>query len=220
MQRIADVYGMDATQTANFINAYRTTRDANLSENRTTSQASLANDRAVQEYDTAIAQQQAKVKATANNMSVMQDTAGRLQSQNMADAIVGEMQMQQRILANLQQSKNWALAEIASNAKYQHDVLANNYNDAMSQYDSQLQEQIKNLSDTGLAGTAKGLSALQSNIEKTNLAKLQLGQQYASSLKSATDIMKMQVAKRTADVNITNQINDGYLHNAQGEVVV
>lgn len=167
MKAILDANNIDFTQQQNAMNALRTTRDASLSENRMTSQASLANDRAVQEYDTAIAQQQAKVKATANNMAVMQDTAGRLQSQNMADAIVGEMQMQQRILQNLQNSKSWALGEIASNAKYQHDVLANNYNDAMSQYDYQLQDQIKNLSDTGLAGTAKGLSMLQSNIEKT-----------------------------------------------------
>lgn len=70
MQRIANVYGMDATNTANFINAVRTTRDASLQESRMTSQADIATQRAMQEYDTAIAQQEARVKATANNMSI------------------------------------------------------------------------------------------------------------------------------------------------------
>lgn len=66
----------------------------------------------------------------------------------MADAIVQEMTNQQRILSNLQDSKAWALADIVSTAKYNHDVLANKYNDTMSQYDQALLNQIKNLSDT------------------------------------------------------------------------
>lgn len=36
-----------------------------------------------QEYDTAWRQQKDKLEATANNMAVLQDTTGRLQSRNM-----------------------------------------------------------------------------------------------------------------------------------------
>ena len=66
----------------------------------------------------------------------------------MADAITTELATQSQILQNLQQSKSWALGEIAQNAQYNHQVLANSYNDQMSKYTQEIQDQIKNLSDT------------------------------------------------------------------------
>lgn len=219
MQAILSANNLDVTKTSNFINAYRTTRDTSLQENQQNAQVELQNQRTLQQYDTAIAQQQLKVKQDANNMSVMQDSAGRLQSQNMGDAISAEMGQQQQILSNLQQSKNWALGEIATNAQYNHTVLANTYNDQMSKYSIELQDQIKNLSDTGLAKTANGLAMAQSAVDKNMNNRLALGQIYAQQLQSATDQMKMHITSVTPNVEQTQLINDGLIHNATGGIV-
>lgn len=165
-------------------------------------------DQTKQSYDDAIAKQKANVEATANNMAIMQETGGRMQSRNMANGIIQAMNEQQRILHNLHQSKDWAFAELASNAEYNHKILANNYNDAMSQFDSQIQAKIKNLADTGMAKTADGLKMAQSAIEQAQLKKLELGNQYAQSLQQAVEITKMQIAQKTADPEQTKLIND------------
>ena len=219
MQAILSANNLDVTKTSNFINAYRTTRDTSLQENQQNAETDLKNQRTLQQYDTAIAQQQLKVKQDANNMSVMQDSAGRLQSQNMGDAISAEMGQQQQILSNLQQSKNWALGEIATNAQYNHTQLANQYNDQMGNYSVELQNQIKNLSDTGLAKTANGLAMAQSAVDKNMMNRLALGQIYAQQLQGATDQMKMHISSVTPNVEQTQLINDGLVHNATGGIV-
>lgn len=220
MQSIFNANNIDLANTQNYMGALRMTRDLNLQQTHAQSQQDRATQRIMMEYDTAIVKQQQNIRATANNMSVQLDGAGRLQSQNTMDAIVQEMGNQQRILQNLQTSKALALWEIVEGAHYNNQVMANQYNDSMAQYDLNIQNQMKTLSDTWLAGTAQWVMAMQSAIEKTGLAKLALSQQYAQQLKGATEIMKMQIDKRTPNIDITNQINDGYLHNAQGDLVV
>jgi hypothetical protein len=86
---------------------------------------------------------------------MMMSTSGRGQSQNLTDTIVGELTMQQTILENLQRSKDWALSGIASDYAYNSKIMANNYNDAMSKYTIDIQNQMKTLEDTGLAKTAE-----------------------------------------------------------------
>jgi len=174
IQAISNAYGIDAKQTASFVSAYRTTRDATLASNRADEVNQRNLDQARQSYSDAITKQKANVEAAANQMAMMQETSGRMQSRNMANGIIQAMDEQKRILDNLHQSKDWAFAEIASNAKYNHDILANNYNDAMSQFDQQVQNKIKNLSDTGMAKTADGLRMAQSAIEQAQLQKLAL----------------------------------------------
>lgn len=208
IQTIANVYGMDLQHTKDFIQAYRATRDASLTDNYSNQANDRQNAQIKQQYDTAIDQQKNRIEANANNMGVVSDTAGRLQSRNMANAILTQMNEQQRILDNLYQSKDWALAEVASNAKYNHDVLSNAYNDAMSAFDKQVQEQIKNLSDTGMAKTAEGLRMAQSAIEQSQLKKLQAGYQYATGLKQAVEVVKMQIEQKKPDTDQTNLYND------------
>lgn len=48
----------------------------------------------------------------------------------------------------------------------------------------------------------------QSAIEKTQLAKLNLGNQYVASLKIASDLLKTQVEKKTPDKDQTALAND------------
>jgi len=165
---------MDAKQTASFVSAYRTTRDADLAARKASESTQRSYDQTKQSYDDAITKQKQNVEAMANNMAMLQEGSGRLQSRNMVSGIVQAMDEQKRILDNLHQSKDWAFAEIASNAKYNHDMLANSYNDAMSQYDQEVQDKIKNLADTGMAKTAEGLRMAQSAIEQTQLKKLAL----------------------------------------------
>lgn len=216
---IASVYARDYQNTQEFIQAYRTTRDATLKQDYQSSAYQRQADQAKQQYDTAIQQQMDRVSATANNMGIMQDTAGRLQSQNMAQAVHSQLLEQQRILNNLYQSKDWALAEIASNAKYATDTLSNAYNDAMANFDKQVQAQIKNLSDTGMAKTAEGLRMAQSAIETAQNQKLQMGYQYAAGLKSAVEMVKLQIAQKKPDDATTKLYNDGYIHNENGDII-
>jgi len=210
---------LDATNLSNYISAYRTTRDANLQETQANAQTDLATQRATQQANQSIDAQKANIRQQQLANDMLMSTSGRGQSQNLTDTIHQELTNQQNILSNLEQSKSWALWEIASNAEYNHKILANNYNDQMSQYNYQLQDQIKSLSDTGLAKTAQGLSALQSSIEATNLKKLALSQTYASQLQFVSDQMKAQIAQKTPDKDQTNLLNDGYIHNSTGGIV-
>ena len=89
----------------------------------------------------------------------------------------------------------------------------------MSKYSIELQDQIKNLSDTGLAKTANGLAMAQSAVDKNMNNRLALGQIYAQQLQSATDQMKMHITSVTPNVEQTQLINDGLIHNATGGIV-
>ena len=212
--------GLDTQNITDFISAYRTTRDTALQSDYQANKEQLANDRTTQEFNQSIETQKANVRQQQLANDMLMSTSGRGQSQNLSDTIHQELTNQQNILNNLQQSKSWALWEIADTAKYNNQVLANNYNDQMSQYTYALQDQIKNLSDTGLAGTAQGMAKLQSAIEKTNLQKLALSQTYATQLKFASDALKLKIDAKTPDKDQTNLINDGYLHNKTGEVIM
>jgi hypothetical protein len=66
----------------------------------------------------------------------------------MGSAINQEIGDQQRILSNLIQSKAWAISGITDAYKYNHQKLANSYNDAIAQYDMITQNKIKNIEDT------------------------------------------------------------------------
>ena len=57
--------------------------------------------------------------------------------------------------------------------------------------------------------------AAQSEIERTQLKKLNLGYQYAEALKNAVAITKMQIEGKKVDVNVTKQFGDGIIRNAQ-----
>lgn len=219
MNAIMKQNGYDMTNIQNELNAIRATRDTALTEQYNVDKTNMQADRTVQEYNTNIEQQKQNVRKQALANDILMSTSGRGQSQNLADTITAELTNQQTILANLQQSKDWALQEIAQNSQYTHQQLANNYNDYMGQFNIELQDKIKNLSDTGLAKTAQGMSMLQNEVEKTNLKKLALSQTYAQQLQFLTETMKQQSEAKKFDATQTTGYNDGYLHNANGEVI-
>lgn len=79
---------------------------------------------------------------------------------------------------------------------------------------------IKALSDTGMANTMDGLKAAQSLVEQTLNQKMETGYTYAKALENATKIVQMQIKQRTPNAEMSNTMNDGYLHNDAGEIIM
>lgn len=219
VQAYANQNNLDTSNIQGFINAYRTTRDTALQQEKQAQDVDLQTQRTVQEFDTQIESQKQNIRKQQLANDMMMSTSGRGMSQNLSDTIVQELTMQQTILRNLHQSKDWALQGIAQQSAYASKILANNYNDTMSQYSVAIQNQMKTLEDTGLSKTAEGLMAMRSTIEQTNLDKLALSQTYAQQLQFLTEQMKTKAENSKFDATQTAWYNDGYLHNANGEVI-
>lgn len=199
VQKIADEYGVKYQEEQQLSDAYKLTRDTTLKNEFDQNQTDQKIAQTKQEYDTAIQEQKNKIESQANNMAVLQDTTGRLQSRNMVNAINQQMTEQQTILNNLGQNQKWASEDIINTAKYNHDILANQYNDKIASYDANVLDQLKVLQNTGMAKTVDGLKAAQSLVDEALNKKTQAGYFYAQTLKDATERMKLQVAERTPD---------------------
>lgn len=145
IQWVANAYNLNYQNIKDTTDAYKLTRDVAMQDQFNKQQTDQKLAQSKQEYDTAWRQQKDKLEATANNMAVLQDTTGRLQSRNMVWAITQQLDEQQRLLENINQNQQWAAQDIVNTAKYNHDLLANQYNDRMASYDASMGAKIKAL---------------------------------------------------------------------------
>lgn len=221
---IADLMAQNAKwqydQSQQLLNAYRTTRDFGIQQAR----EKQLNDQRVadltQHYDNAIRDQKNKMEADANNMAMVQGTAGRLQSRNMQNAITQMLDVNKNIYSQLVSNKDRDIARLAEDLKYANTVASNEYNDKVS---SQMQDMLKNieaLDKTGSLQTAEGFKQARSFIDATISNNMQHQSDYYNKLSYISqrfDKYREEAGKfKTVDDSVTKTMNDGYLYNSQG----
>lgn len=200
--------------------AQKTTRDATLKADYEKTQYDRQVGDAKAKFAVQLAQQKANMDADANNMGVAQGVSGRIQSQNMANAVKDQLDLNRQVYDQLKGSQDSYIQALADEHEYNMTRDSNEYNDNMSKVKQDLLQKIEGLQATGVMNTKSGLLQARKFVDaatsSANLAmqnysyKLTVG---AERVKAIADQMKEQ-NKYSNDM--TEQMNDGYMYTAQG----
>jgi len=203
------------------LEAYRNTRDLTLKQDRTNALNERAVSDATRAYDEAMGKQKQRMEADANNMSVVQWTAGRLKSRNMLNAINQVLDNNKNIYTSLAIWKERELQRIAEDLKYETELIGNQYNDAVDEGMQIMLKNIAALDSTGQMNTKMWLMQARSFVQKTLENNFQASTSYYNALsvldQKYTTLREEKKTQTKYDDNITKQMNDDYLYNASWE---
>ncbi len=156
-----------AAAATNILNAYRTTRDANLTANRNQQvyQKNVADTQSA--FQVALDQQKANMQQQQNAMSLGMESSGRLQSQNMQQGIHDALIRSQNVFNTMVATNDRTVQGLADQYKYQQQALSNNYNDQVSSLVQSLVQKMGANSASGGLDTNSGLLSARSDLDKT-----------------------------------------------------
>lgn len=200
--------------------AQKTTRDASLKADYMKKQQDYRIEQQKAEFAVQKAKMEAQMDADANNMSIAQGVSGRIQSQNMANAVKQQLNLNQKVYDEMVATQDRYLSILAEEFKYENTRASNEYNDAMAKVKQDLLSKINGLIATGVMNTKSGLLQAQSFVDGATQAGNMAMQQYSYNLAVGAERAKVlaeQVKARNAySDEITNQMNDGFLYTAGG----
>lgn len=207
------------TQSKNLLNAYRTTRDFWLSQQR----LQTLNDQKVQDltqqYDNAITSQKQRMEADANNMAMVQGTSWRLQSRNMMNWINQILDTNKNIYNQLVSNKDRDIQRLAQDLEYAQKIASNEYNDMVNQEMQDMLKWIQALDSSWSLATAQWLVQARDFIDKTISNNMQHQADYYNKLwfiaQRFDAYHKEALQASTIDDSVTKTMWDGYLYNAQ-----
>jgi len=200
------------------LDAYRTTRDLWLKQERTNELNQQRADATIKQYNEAIMKQKQAMDNMANNLWVVQGTAGRLKSRNMVNAIGQVLGNAQNHYAELVKSKDRDLLTIANDLKYETELIWNQYNDAVTSEQQDMLKKIASLDSTGRLNTREWLLQARNFVQSTLENTYSHSQQYYNALNALdlkyTNLKTEKAVTNKYDDNVTTQMNDWYLYNA------
>lgn len=221
---VSKLGAQNAAQAAqNILNAYRTTRDANLTSQRN---QTVYDQNVAQQQDAnalALAQQKAKMTQEQNSMSAAMESSGRLQSQNMLQGINDQLKRNQDVYNYMVRTNDRTMAGLADQYKYQTSQLSNAYNDSVSSLMQTLLQKTGAANASGDLNTSFGLGQARSDLDKTLSDYIFHQTNYANQLNALSTMYEQRhkeaLTTLQADPNTTNQINDGYVYNQYGQKI-
>jgi len=179
------------------------------------------------QMNTQISQQKDNIDSTTNNMSMALWAAGRLTSQNAANAAKTAIDQQQNIYNNMISTRDNTLQQMANTLKYNQKALSDQYNDLTSTMLQESLSKIDALNKTGALDTQQGLIQARSVIDAANVAYLNHTTNYTTQLNNLTtqyeETRKFQMAQNTVDKDVSATMNQGQntwkLYNAQWQAI-